>query len=154
GPRRKSERGASLGNVRTSSRRSRSPIYPLQVVATRQDCTDFPKVAILPVASQTEWGMSVPEPARSKVTGSSSVPVRRERGRSSSRPTRRLAAVAFVDVVGYTILMSSDESRTHIRWMKILDEVIHPRTTEYGGRIVKSTGDGILAEFSSALDAV
>jgi adenylate cyclase len=65
-----------------------------------------------------------------------------------------LAAVAFVDVVGYTILMSNDESRTHIRWMKILDDVIRPRTTRYGGRIVKFTGDGVLAEFTSALDAV
>ena len=50
--------------------------------------------------------------------------------------------------------MSSDESRTHIRWMKILDEVIRPRTTQYGGRIVKFAGDGLLSEFSSALDAV
>ena len=121
---------------------------PLQVVTdfSPEDCTGSAMVAL--------WGMSLPEPARSQVNGSSSDPAPRERGRNSGRPTRRLAAVAFVDIVGYTILMSSDESRTHIRWMKILDEVIRPRTSQYGGRIVKLTGDGVLAEFSSALDAV
>jgi adenylate cyclase len=71
-----------------------------------------------------------------------------------ARSGRRLVAVAFLDVVGYTILMASDEGRTHRRWMMILDEIIRPRTTDYRGRIVKFTGDGILAEFSSVLDAV
>jgi adenylate cyclase len=70
------------------------------------------------------------------------------------RISRRLAAVAFVDVVGYTALMASDESHTHLRWMKILNEVIRPRISQYRGRLVKLTGDGVLAEFSSALDAV
>jgi adenylate cyclase len=50
--------------------------------------------------------------------------------------------------------MASDESRTHVRWMKILDDVIRPRTTQYRGRVVKFTGDGVLAEFRCALDAV
>ena len=103
---------------------------------------------------KTGWGMSLPEPVKSPINGSSSTSASRDRGRNSGRPTRRLAAVAFLDIVGYTILMSSDESRTHVRWMKILDEVIRPRTTQYGGRIVKFSGDGLLAEFSSALDAV
>jgi adenylate cyclase len=70
------------------------------------------------------------------------------------RISRRLAAVAFVDVVGYTALMASDESHTHLQWMKILNEVIRPRISQYRGRLVKLTGDGVLAEFSSALDAV
>jgi len=70
------------------------------------------------------------------------------------RISRRLAAVAFVDIVGYTALMASDESHTHLRWMKILNEVIRPRIPQYRGRLVKLTGDGVLAEFSSALDAV
>jgi adenylate cyclase len=68
--------------------------------------------------------------------------------------SRRLAAVAFLDIVGYTILMASDENRTHRRWMKILDEIIRPRISQYRGRLVKLTGDGVLVEFSSALDAV
>lgn len=68
--------------------------------------------------------------------------------------TRRLVAVAFVDVVGYSILMARDETRTHQRWMSILDEVIGPQTLAHRGTIIKSTGDGVLVEFPSAFDAV
>ena len=67
---------------------------------------------------------------------------------------RRLAAFAFVDIVGYSILMSKDETRTHARWMTILNDVIRPQTRMHHGSIVKSTGDGILAEFPTARDAV
>jgi adenylate cyclase len=94
--------------------------------------------------------MPLPEPAQSETIPSSNV----LRGEGAVRISRRLAAVAFLDVVGYTILMASDESRTHLRWMNILNEVIRPRTSQYRGRLVKLTGDGVLAEFSSALDAV
>jgi class 3 adenylate cyclase len=126
----------------------------LQLVTSfaANDCAVLPKLAVLPEALDTGWDMSLPEPVKSHVNGSAGVSA--SRGRSSGRPTRRLAAVAFLDIVGYTILMSSDESRTPVRWMKILDEVIRPRTSQYGGRIVKFAGDGLLAEFSSALDAV
>jgi adenylate cyclase len=74
-----------------------------------------------------------------------------ETGRSASR---RLAAITFVDIVGYTILMSSDEARTHRRWMTILNDVIRPQAEKRRGTVVKSTGDGVLVEFPSALDAV
>jgi adenylate cyclase len=67
---------------------------------------------------------------------------------------RRLSAVAFADVVGYSILMAKDETRTHDRWMQVMAQTIRPRASEARGRIVKSTGDGVLAEFPSALDAV
>jgi class 3 adenylate cyclase len=67
---------------------------------------------------------------------------------------RRLAAVAFVDIVGYTILMANDETRTHRRWMRILSEVISPQAEKFHGTLVKSTGDGVLVEFPSAHDAV
>jgi adenylate cyclase len=96
--------------------------------------------------------MRLPEPARSEAIPSPSVSLLRSE--DGGRISRRLAAVAFLDVVGYTILMASDESLTHLRWMKILNEVIRPSTTQYRGRLVKLTGDGVLAEFSSALDAV
>jgi adenylate cyclase len=66
---------------------------------------------------------------------------------------RRLAAIAFVDIVGYSILMARDETRTHQRWMAVLDEVIRPQLNQHNGRLVKSTGDGVLVEFSSAFDA-
>jgi len=67
---------------------------------------------------------------------------------------RRLAAIAFVDIVGYTILMAEDEARTHRRWMRILGEVISPAAEKFRGTVVKSTGDGVLVEFPSAHDAV
>jgi adenylate cyclase len=69
-------------------------------------------------------------------------------------PVRRLAAFAFVDIVGYSILMARDETRTHRRWMTILNEVIRPKAAEHRGTIVKSTGDGVLVEFPSAFNAV
>ena len=67
---------------------------------------------------------------------------------------RRLAAIAFVDIAGYSILMARDETRTHQRWMAIFNNVLHPQAALHRGRIVKSTGDGVLAEFPSAFDAV
>ena len=67
---------------------------------------------------------------------------------------RRLAAIAFVDVVGYSILMAEDEARTHRRWMALLGDVIRPGAQRHHGRVVKTTGDGVLAVFPSALDAV
>src|SRR5947209_20551547 len=67
---------------------------------------------------------------------------------------RHLAAVAFADIVGYSALMAEDETRTHRGWMRLLSEVIRPLTAQHRGRVVKSTGDGVLVEFQSALDAV
>lgn len=75
-------------------------------------------------------------------------------GDHGPRMERRLAAVAFVDIVGYSILMGRDETRTHRHWMGILNDVIRPRTATHRGKVVKSTGDGVLAEFPSAFDAV
>ena len=68
--------------------------------------------------------------------------------------TRRLAAIAFADIVGYSILMAEDETRTHRRWMSLLADVIRPGAERHRGRVVKSTGDGVLVEFPSAFDAV
>jgi adenylate cyclase len=67
---------------------------------------------------------------------------------------RRLAAVAFADIAGYSVLMAEDEAGTHQRWMRLLEEVLRPQAIRHHGKIVKSTGDGVLAEFPSALDAV
>jgi adenylate cyclase len=67
---------------------------------------------------------------------------------------RRLAAIAFVDIVGYSVLMATDETRTHQSWMAVLDSIIRPQAAQRRGTIVKSTGDGVLVEFPSALDAV
>ncbi len=67
---------------------------------------------------------------------------------------RRLVAVAFADIVGYSTLMAEYEDWTHARWMSMRREIIEPRLRAHRGHLVKSTGDGVLVEFASVLDAV
>jgi len=67
---------------------------------------------------------------------------------------RRLSAIAFVDVVGYGLLMGADEPGTVQRWLAVLDGMLRPAAERHGGTIIKSTGDGVLVEFPSAFDAV
>jgi TolB-like protein/class 3 adenylate cyclase/Flp pilus assembly protein TadD len=68
--------------------------------------------------------------------------------------TRRLAAILAADVVGYSRLMGANEEGTHERFKTHLVELIDPKIREHHGRIVKTTGDGVLAEFGSVVDAV
>lgn len=72
----------------------------------------------------------------------------------ATRPVRRLAALAFLDVVGYSALMAEDERGTQARWTRTLAEIIRPASHRFRGAVVKLTGDGVLAEFPSVLDAV
>jgi TolB-like protein/class 3 adenylate cyclase len=67
---------------------------------------------------------------------------------------RRLAAILATDVAGYSRLMGADEEGTHERLKVHLSELVEPKIGEHRGRIVKSTGDGFLAEFASVVDAV
>lgn len=67
---------------------------------------------------------------------------------------RKLAAVLAADVAGYTRLMDADEDATMATWWSHRQELIGATIDEHRGRIVKLTGDGFLAEFPSALDAV
>src|ERR1700752_701712 len=73
---------------------------------------------------------------------------------SPAPPPRRLAAILAADVVGYSRLMGADEEGTHERFKAHLVELIDPKIHEHHGRIVKTTGDGVLAEFASVVDAV
>jgi len=68
--------------------------------------------------------------------------------------TRRLAAILAADVVGYSRLMEADENGTLERLKAIRAELIDPRIAERHGRIVKTTGDGMLVEFASVVDAL
>ena len=68
--------------------------------------------------------------------------------------TRRLAAILAADVAGYSRLMGADEEGTHERLKAHLRQLIDPKIKEHQGRIVKNTGDGMLAEFPSVVDAV
>ena len=67
---------------------------------------------------------------------------------------RRLAAILAVDMVGYSRLMGTDESETIARQKVHRDAFIDPQIARYAGRIVKTTGDGLLAEFPSVVNAV
>jgi adenylate cyclase len=70
------------------------------------------------------------------------------------RVERRLAAILAADVAGYSRLMHSDEEATHAKLTALFKEGVEPAIAEHGGRIVKNTGDGFLAEFPSAVEAV
>jgi adenylate cyclase len=67
---------------------------------------------------------------------------------------RRLAAILAADVAGYSRLMGADEEGTHERLKAHLRELVEPKIGEHRGRTVKNTGDGLLAEFPSVVDAV
>ena len=69
-------------------------------------------------------------------------------------PVRRLTAILAADVAGYSRLMGADEEGTHERLQAHLRELVNPKVAEHRGRIVKNTGDGFLAEFSSVVDTV
>jgi adenylate cyclase len=70
------------------------------------------------------------------------------------RVERRLSAILAADVAGYSRLMHNDEEATHARLTALLADGVAPVIAEHGGRIVKNTGDGFLAEFPSAVEAV
>src|SRR5712671_644201 len=68
--------------------------------------------------------------------------------------TRRLAAILAADVAGYSRLMGVDEEGTHERLKAHRRKLVDPKIAEHRGRIVKTTGDGVLIEFPSVVDAV
>ncbi|MCK1514106.1 adenylate/guanylate cyclase domain-containing protein [Bradyrhizobium sp. 190] len=70
------------------------------------------------------------------------------------RVGRRLSAILAADVAGYSRLMHHDEEATHAKLTALLADGVTPAISEHGGRIVKYTGDGLLAEFPSAVEAV
>ena len=73
---------------------------------------------------------------------------------ATKRPERRLAAILTADVAGYSRLMGADEEDTLARLRTHRRELIDPKINEHRGRIVKTTGDGILIEFPSVIEAI
>ena len=67
--------------------------------------------------------------------------------------SRRLAAILAADIAGYSALMGADEART-VHDLKGHQAVVLPMVSEFGGRIIDTAGDGILAEFASVVNAV
>src|ERR1700758_3678040 len=70
------------------------------------------------------------------------------------RVERRLSAILAADVAAYSQLMHDDEETTHAKLTALLADSVTPAISDHGGRIVKNTGDGFLAEFASAVEAV
>src|SRR6266478_5038738 len=68
--------------------------------------------------------------------------------------SRRLAAILAADVAGYSRLVGVDEEGTLARLLQLRRELVEPQIAAYNGRLVKTTGDGMLVEFSSVVDAV
>src|SRR5215472_11107523 len=68
--------------------------------------------------------------------------------------TRRLAAILAADVAGYSRLIGADEDGTLERLKALRRELLDPKIAEYRGRLVKTTGDGLLVEFGSVVDAL
>src|SRR6516225_1731994 len=71
-----------------------------------------------------------------------------------ARVERRLAAILAADVAGYSRLIEAAEEATLARLKGLRAEIIDPRIAGHKGRIVKTTGDGLLAEFASVIDAL
>ena len=70
-----------------------------------------------------------------------------------TRPSRRLAAILAADIAGYSTLMSADEART-VQDLKGHQALVLPMIGQFGGRVIDTAGDGILAEFNSVSNAV
>jgi adenylate cyclase len=77
-----------------------------------------------------------------------------EEALSGDRVERRLAAILAADVAGYSRLMGEDEDGTLSRLKALRRELIDPKIAEYKGRVVKTTGDGLLVEFPSVVGTV
>src|SRR5215468_2130629 len=73
---------------------------------------------------------------------------------AEERAQRRLAAILAADVVGYSRLMEQDEAGTLAALKQRRKEVLAPLVAKHHGRVFKITGDGVLVEFASAVNAV
>jgi adenylate cyclase len=73
---------------------------------------------------------------------------------TAERVERRLSAILAADVAGYSRLMGVDEEGTHARLKEHRRTLLEPKIGEHRGRIIKTTGDGMLVEFASVVDAV
>src|SRR6266480_434433 len=73
---------------------------------------------------------------------------------SPSAIKRRLAAVVFADVAGFSRLIASDDVETLRRWKVLRTEIMAPHMERHGGRVTQMAGDAVLVEFPSVVNAV
>src|SRR5689334_23301521 len=66
---------------------------------------------------------------------------------------RRSGAVAVADIVGYSTLMSTEGEATHARWMSLMHAILRPLAARHGSTLMKSTGDGVVAQFPTVVSA-
>ena len=71
----------------------------------------------------------------------------------ASKEDRKLAAIMFTDIVGYSSMMSADES-TAVKSLREKESILNPLITNHNGNLVKNIGDGTLSYYNSAIDAV
>jgi len=71
----------------------------------------------------------------------------------ASMEDRKLAAIMFTDIVGYSSMMSADES-TAVKSLREKESILNPLITNHNGNLVKNIGDGTLSYYNSAIDAV
>src|SRR5919201_3275589 len=110
----------------------------------------------------TGWsGSARPRPRRTssdrltrQAPGAAAAVGRSDSGVQAERVERRLAAILAADVAGYSRLMGADEEGTLRRLKALRRELIDPKLQAHKGRVVKTTGDGLLIEFPSVVDAV
>src|SRR5215472_5919183 len=69
-------------------------------------------------------------------------------------PTRRLAAIMAADVAGFSAAMERDEEGTFAQVQELRRRIIEPKIAQHRGRLIKTTGDGFLAEFASPIAAM
>ena len=105
--------------------------------------------AITPLVVPSDLPFRNPEDRELLLSG-----LRLATGRDDMSQTRRLAAILAADIAGYSRLMGADEEGTLARLKAIARELIDPAIAEHHGRIVKTTGDGMLVEFASVVDAM
>src|SRR5438309_10630817 len=79
--------------------------------------------------------------------------MREETDRSTPAETRRLAAIMFTDIVGFSRQMGSDEARM-LRALAVHNQVIHQAVADHHGQVIKTMGDGFLVDFPSVVHAV
>src|SRR3954464_5794007 len=80
-------------------------------------------------------------------------PMPEEPSRTTVTETRKLAAIMFTDIVGFSRQMGADEART-LQLLALHTQLIEQAVAEHQGRVIKSTGDGFLIEFASSVHAV
>jgi adenylate cyclase len=74
--------------------------------------------------------------------------------REAPKIERRLAAIVFADVAGFSRLMEQDEVQTMLRWRNFRHDLLQPKVAEHRGRLIRIVGDALFLEFQSAVDAV